>query len=169
VLYDSVINGTVVKTKKGGIKMNIFVLDRCPSKAAMKQCDKHVVKMCLETAQLLCTYFNKRGYEMPYRSTHVKHPCSLWLDENADHVSWLIAHFRALLDEYKHRYGKQHACEKIYNQLPFKSRVDPDTISFSVVTNNSIEDPVVSYQQYYKEKPIQMNWTNRPVPQFMKG
>ena len=32
--------------------MNIFILDRDPVLAAQYQCDKHVVKMVLETAQI---------------------------------------------------------------------------------------------------------------------
>ena len=35
--------------------MNIFYLDKCPVKSAEMSCDKHVVKMILESAQLLCT------------------------------------------------------------------------------------------------------------------
>ena len=31
--------------------MNIFVLSECPIEAAQMQCDKHVVKMIVETAQ----------------------------------------------------------------------------------------------------------------------
>ena len=35
--------------------MNIFYLDTRPKEAAMMHCDKHCVKMILETAQLLST------------------------------------------------------------------------------------------------------------------
>ena len=35
--------------------MNIFYLDRDPKIAAQLACDKHVVKMILESAQMLCT------------------------------------------------------------------------------------------------------------------
>ena len=35
--------------------MNIFYLDRNPKVAAEMHCDKHVVKMILESAQMLCT------------------------------------------------------------------------------------------------------------------
>ena len=35
--------------------MNIFYLDTDPVLAAQMQCDKHVVKMILESAQMLCT------------------------------------------------------------------------------------------------------------------
>ena len=34
--------------------MNIFYLDKCPVKAAKVQYNKHVVKMILESAQMLC-------------------------------------------------------------------------------------------------------------------
>ena len=35
--------------------MNIFVLDENPVIAAKMACDKHIVKMILESAQMLCT------------------------------------------------------------------------------------------------------------------
>lgn len=36
-------------------KINVFYLDHCPAAAAKAHCDRHVVKMILETAQLLST------------------------------------------------------------------------------------------------------------------
>ena len=35
--------------------MNIFVLNKDPVLAAQEQCDKHVVKMIVESAQMLST------------------------------------------------------------------------------------------------------------------
>lgn len=35
--------------------MNIFVLDQDPVKAAEYLCDRHIIKMLLESTQLLCT------------------------------------------------------------------------------------------------------------------
>ena len=35
--------------------MNIFALDKDPVVAAQMSCDKHIVKMILESAQMLCT------------------------------------------------------------------------------------------------------------------
>lgn len=60
--------------------MNIFYLDKDPKLCAQYHCDKHVVKMILESAQLLCTAVNEAaGKEVaPYKSTHVNHPCSIW-------------------------------------------------------------------------------------------
>ena len=37
--------------------MNIFVIDKDPVVAAQNLCDKHVVKMILESAQMLCAPF----------------------------------------------------------------------------------------------------------------
>ena len=71
--------------------MNIFVLDDDIRTCARYHCDQHVVKMILESAQLLCTALNKQGFRTPYRSTHVKHPCVLWLEQSYDNFLWLKA------------------------------------------------------------------------------
>ena len=53
--------------------MNIFVLHKDPAVAATMACDKHVVKMILETAQMLCTAARALGSDAPYGATHKKH------------------------------------------------------------------------------------------------
>ena len=35
--------------------MNIFYVDKDPKTAAKMMCDKHIIKMILESAQMLCT------------------------------------------------------------------------------------------------------------------
>ena len=40
--------------------MNFFILDQDPICAAIWQCNKHIVKMPLETAQMLCTVVRQR-------------------------------------------------------------------------------------------------------------
>ena len=84
--------------------MNIFVLDYNPKRAAQMQCDKHVVKMPLETAQILCSAFEPGT--APYKRTHYNHPCSVWGRESKVNYKWLIEHGLALSDEYTYRYGK---------------------------------------------------------------
>ena len=89
--------------------MNIFILDANPEAAAAMACDKHVVKMILETAQMLCTVARDMGYEgAPYRSTHKNHPCTVWAAKTSSNWSWLLRHGFALCDEYTKRYGKNH-------------------------------------------------------------
>lgn len=88
--------------------MNLFVLHRDPVIAARWQCDRHVVKMTLETAQILCTAAHLLGQEAPYKPTHVKHPCVLWTAACRGNWRWVVAHGLALADEYERRFGRTH-------------------------------------------------------------
>ncbi|MDX1771367.1 MAG: pyrimidine dimer DNA glycosylase/endonuclease V, partial [Planococcaceae bacterium] len=87
--------------------MNIFILDSDIKKCAQYHCDQHVVKMILESVQLLCTALNKKGFVTPYKSTHAKHPCVLWVEESYDNFLWLRDLTFELNEEYKYRYDKQ--------------------------------------------------------------
>ena len=69
--------------------MNIFILDLDPQSCAEAHCDKHVVKMILETAQLLSSALWITGVEAPYRLTHKNHPCAIWTRESLDNYMWL--------------------------------------------------------------------------------
>ena len=96
--------------------MNIFYLDKCPVKAAKVQYNKHVVKMILESAQMLCAAHHMLGdiedpkypVHIPYKLAHKNHPSTIWTRECAANYSWLYEHMRALGDEYTKRYNKNH-------------------------------------------------------------
>jgi len=93
--------------------MNIFYLDKCPDKAARLQYNKHVVKMILESAQMLCTahhcYGDKWQKEnVPYKQAHLNHPSTIWARRSKSTYMWLYNHMMALGNEYWLRYGKQH-------------------------------------------------------------
>ena len=90
--------------------MNIFYLDKDPVKAAQVQYNKHVVKMILESAQMLCTAHHVYGFphDVPYKQAHLNHPSTIWARENASNYVWLFEHFCALSAEYKKRYNKTH-------------------------------------------------------------
>ena len=90
--------------------MNIFYLNSDPTISAQKQYNKHVVKMILESAQLLCSAHHvlESDIEVPYKLTHKNHPSSLWARESFENYSWLYAHFIALGEEYTKRYKKTH-------------------------------------------------------------
>ncbi len=96
--------------------MNIFVLHNHPRIAARMQCDKHVSKMTLETAQMLCTTINVLGLQAPYKSAHVNHPCSVWARETLGNFIWLYDHGKALAKEFTHRYGKVHKSEAVIQE-----------------------------------------------------
>lgn len=125
--------------------MNVFFLDRDPTRAAQMLCDKHVVKMTLETAQILSTIVGG-----PYKPTHQRHPSVLWA---ADNPGWVWEHFMALLDEYTYRYGKTHKCAEvarfIATRLPTSPAklVTPPAQCMPEVYQQ--DDPVVAYRDYY--------------------
>lgn len=91
--------------------MNIFVLHRNPETAAKYACDKHVVKMILESSQMLCSAHPPS--RAPYKRTHYNHPCSVWVRESIDNYNWLLEHAEALSAEYTRRYGKVHKSSKV--------------------------------------------------------
>ena len=89
--------------------MNLFYLHHDPVEAARLQCDRHVVKMILETAQMLSTaHLELDGIKVAYKSTHKNHPSTVWVRSSAASYHWAFTHMMALGDEYTRRYGKIH-------------------------------------------------------------
>lgn len=110
--------------------MNIFYLHSDPFQAAYYQYNKHVVKMVLESAQMLCTAHHHygNGDNVPYRKAHYNHPSTIWVRESVCHYQWLLDHFIGLSDEYYNRYGKRHlAFEKCIDALFHPPAAMPDT------------------------------------------
>ena len=153
--------------------MNIFFLDRCPFTAARHQHDKHVVKMCLETAQILCTVGHSVSAQVPYKPTHAKHPSVLWAGANCHNFEWLVDHGLGLCDEYTHRYNKVHACQRVIDGLQHVGRLLPFTLWTDPPQCMPPEyqcpnDPVLAYRTYYIQcKVNQSKWTNREPPYFV--
>ena len=141
--------------------MNIFVLDRDPSLAAKYHCDKHVVKMILETAQILSTvdYLIARTHEFDkaYKPTHINHPCTVWASLNSLNYGWLVQLGMELCKEYEARYGRVHACfymlsqrwEKIGRAATSNKRRRPGTFVMCMSVEYQQEDPVAAYRAYY--------------------
>ena len=159
--------------------MNIFVTDPCPIQSARNLPDKHIVKMPLETCQMLAIIYSDWYYGVgklyksdgtPYRTAHGafrNHPCTQWAAANQYNLAWLIRHGYALCDEYYARYGKLHTCqdviqqaERIYHrsfddQLSQSSR---KVTSFTRAMPESIKfdttiDTITAYKQYLNTKP----------------
>jgi hypothetical protein len=133
--------------------VNIFYLDKCPYKAAEAQYNKHVVKMILESAQMLCTAHHVLGssVNIPYKAAHINHPSTMWVRENSSHYDWLYKHMIALGLQYTHRYGKTHvSITKCLEEL----RTHPDNIP-----NEDFKQPPQCMPDEYKDKcSIQAYW-----------
>lgn len=150
--------------------MNIFVLDRDPRKAASLQCDKHVVKMCLETAQILSSALHSNGAKATLKPTHINHPCCIWARSSQENYEWLYDHFLALLQEYTERYGKQHACFKLIKELGPNNFIcdkkEMTEFALAMPEQYKTKNAVESYRNYYiNEKRAFAKWRlgNEPI------
>ena len=174
--------------------MNVFYLDSDPKVCAEQHCDKHVVKMILEYAQLLSTAhrvldgiqsvgISKTGrkqtsYDLPdsrelklYRATHINHPSAAWVRKSSGNYDWLYVMWRELMSEYTFRYHKRHACEKLIQQLR--------KLPYNIPQGRFTEPPpampdyckipgdsIRSYRNYYiQEKASFAKW-KRETPQW---
>lgn len=130
--------------------MNIFVLDFDPRIAAQYLCDQHIVKMCLETAQILSTVNGG-----PYKSTHMNHPCTIWTRSGLSNYEWLVEHGKEIADEYTRRFNKVHGAEEvIYALADPLVKIPPGKTDFVLCMPDEYKtaDPVSSYRAYYKSK-----------------
>ena len=94
--------------------MNIFLTDPDPRLCAINLDSKRVVKMALETAQLLSSAALSVDVVTGYKQTHVNHPCAVWARLSGSRFNWLLEHGLELCHEYAHRYGgKVHASRSI--------------------------------------------------------
>lgn len=100
--------------------MNLFACDSNPVKAAQALPDKHVVKMCIENAQMLAValgdqhgldfgQIRKKDGTFYSQRAHYNHPSTVWVRSSYANLAWTIVHGLALCSEYMYRYGKIHA------------------------------------------------------------
>ena len=177
--------------------MNIFYLSSDPVECAKMHCDKHVVKMIIEYAQLLCTAHRiidgelyigktKTGRNVKrwrlkgtredtlYLASHVNHPSAVWTRMSMKNYMWLFKLFAACCDEYTYRYGKVHMTdEKLRRVL----RHPPNNIPLTELTEMpqampdhcKMSSPIDAYRNYYiQEKRGFARWTNREMPQWFQ-
>ena len=177
--------------------MNIFYLHRDPVIAAKVQYNKHVVKMIIEYAQMLSTAHrmldgtqytdsssgrriqrwrldNSNMDGVLYKASHINHPSTRWVRENAIQYQYAYDMFTNLCDEYTYRYGKVHLTDTklrdVLNNIPNNCKLGewsepPQCMPDDVKVEN---DSLSAYHKYYKEYKVDFaKWTKRDVPQFM--
>ncbi len=153
--------------------MNIFFLHYNTKKCARYHCDKHVIKMILETAQLLCSAIWLCGGQAPYKLTHKNHPSAIWTRTSKNNWNWLYSLGIELCAEYTFRYGKIHKTESIIRSLTVPESLEnidftpptpamPEEYKPDEITNDSV---VACYRAYYlNEKTKLLTWKNRKIP-----
>jgi len=176
--------------------VNIFYVDSDPIKAAQSLVDKHVVKMILESCQLLSTAhrvvdgtqytdITKTGRSVKrwrlyderdtivYQATHINHPSSVWCRSSVENYNWLVEHMYGLMDEYKHRYNKIHKCIDVAYllQSPPKNLQEYDYTPMLCAMDEQYiisDDPLTNYRNYYKVGKTHLHkWSNRQPPEWI--
>jgi hypothetical protein len=152
--------------------MNIFFLDFDVKKCAEYHCDKHVVKMILETAQLLCSAHHVTGGTAQYKLSHKNHPCSIWVRESLSNYLYLCELGLALGEEYTYRYGKKHKSVEVIewclSNRPNIHDVDFTSPPLAMGDEYKIGNDVIeSYRNYYiGAKSGIASWKNRETPEW---
>ena len=173
--------------------MNIFVLDQQPEIAARMMCDKHVVKMIVETCQLLSTAHHvldgeqilvdsgKRKYTTSIctnknicKATMINHPCSIWARETRANYLWLWKHGFALCNEYTSRYEKIHSMETMLMHDLYdcpkniaKGKLTPFPQAMPDIYKHA--NAIVAYRQYYIGEKIRFaKWKLGNEPKWFK-
>lgn len=162
--------------------MNLFFLDPDPTKAAVVQCDKHIVKMPTETGQivsfawhLLRPNHGKPIYRLCKRQANKG--CCVWARETRGNYRWAIEHGLALCAEYTRRYGKTHASEAVLRECSEPPDEVPDgpltppaqIVRPEDIMPHTIMGAVLAYRNYYRWKPTVMDcrWAYSTKPEWM--
>ena len=156
--------------------MNIFHLHKNPKTCAEYHCDKHVVKMILETGQMLSTAYRRHFGDNDdlYKTAYPRHPMTVWVGNSGGNFSWTMKLLEHLLEQYTLRYNKIHTTSRIFNLLNTKHTYWKD------LTGDFLDPPlcmpddckrdcyIFSYRKYYKEYKLRFaKYTAVDFPEFL--
>lgn len=152
--------------------MNIFILDYDIKTSAYNHCDQHVNKMILEAAQMICTVASQYKIETPYKPTHPKHPCTLWVAKSLENYIYTLDYAFWLNEAAKERYNRStdHKSWLVLENLPIPDIPSNGLTPFAKAMPDEfklIEDPVLAYRAYYKTKKF-ASWKNNKIPDWFK-
>ena len=178
--------------------MNIFYLHKDPEISAKMHCDKHVVKMIIEYAQLMSTahrildgteYISQtlggrriKRWKHPnsnmdgvlYKASHINHPSAIWVRESIENYFQMYKLYMAVLAEFTNRYGKIHGSSK-----PSIALIRPPS-NIPMVKGTQLpqcmpemckvkDNPILAYRNYYiVEKNSFASWKNREIPEWFQ-
>jgi hypothetical protein len=142
--------------------------------AARMHCDKHVIKMIVESCQILSTVAREKyKVDIGYKSGWNHHPCVKWAAETDMNFAWLFILARQLCKEYTYRYNKTHKCESLLNEfeplvktLQYDDFIEP---YLAMPDDCKVPDKVESYRNYYLvHKSHLLYYTRREIPFWIK-
>lgn len=158
--------------------MNIFLLDNNIELSAQYHVDRHCIKMILETAQILCTTYHLLTdlpeQLIPYKKTHINHPCVKWARESLGNHKYCINLFNALTKEYTYRYNRIHKTEIVMKDLltylPIKLCNFENLTPFAQAMPKEFkqQNAIQAYRDYYNYKKRHLfKWTKREIPSWI--
>jgi len=154
--------------------MNIFFLDGNPEIAARMQCDQHVIKMPIESMQMLSAAFhanNQLDNPSLYAPSYLNHPSTVWVRQSRSHYRWLYRLMVALCEEYEYRYGREHRVLRFAPDFKEPPRAIVET-DFSVPPlcmpdEYKIGSTVIAYRLFYLYDKVRFaRWTRRSPPDW---
>ena len=176
--------------------MNIFYLHKDPDICAEYHCDKHVLKMIIEYAQLLSTAHrlldgvegrgsSKSGktqvrvwtldYKrdtLIYKASHVNHPSNIWVRSSSEHYEWLWKLWHYLCVEYTNRYGKVHMTwKKLRGELSDMPNNIDKNVGFQeppqcMPDECKREDTITAYRSFYRAHKREFATWKNQVPDW---
>ena len=156
--------------------MNIFYLDHDVDISAQYHTDKHVVKMILEYAQLLCTAHrlldNDEG-DVLYKATHKNHPSAKFVRMTSGNYYYVYSLFIALCNEYTYRYGKVHKTDSrlrhALKDAPINIPIgDMTRVPQAMPDKYKCYDSIIAYRNYYRNDKVHLHkWKKRSIPTFI--
>ena len=176
-----------MKSTESKPRMNIFVLSRSPRQSAMYHGDKHVIKMILESCQMLYSAhwvldspldkapLAKNG-QKGYKLAHKNHPCTKWVRASKGNYLWTASLAIALAEEYEFRWpGRVHSCREHAEWL--KANIPRGLTGGQTVFAVAMDDefrvegrPIASYRKYYIQSKSAKGlavYTRREIPSFL--
>lgn len=167
--------------------MNIFFLDKDPDTAVRALTNTHVVKMVLETGQLLSTahrvldgthtigtnraghkkqiwfFENEEKENLIYKPTHFNHPVAKWVRASKSNYQWAYSYFVAIAKEFEHRFNKQHLTyiklKKVLKEPPKNIEDRGFTSIVPAVPDEYIrKDVIKTYRAYYENEKLKTQY-----------
>lgn len=139
--------------------MNIFVICNDPRRNAKFLDNKRLVKMVLETTQLLSNALWSHFGSGPYKTTHVNHPCSIWVSESGGNYWWTVKLLKEMCSEYTRRYNKTHKCESLLSIFESAQIINETMTPFKNCTDFKHMPTFAAYRQAMRTK-----WKNDKLP-----
>ena len=177
-------------------EMNIFFLSRKTRQCARWHCDKHVVKMILESTQLLYTTQHERGGSAAvsesapicqstgrrgYKACHKNHPSAIWGRESLAHYSWLIWLAKDLVAEHSFRFSPKQVHASLVHLEWLEANPPPELLTKTIWVRDPppampeeyrCGDSIASYRAFYngsKRERGLLKYTRRHLPHIFRG